>query len=193
MRCTTNADAEGTLKAIETHLDGVLILEPAVYSDDRGFFFESFNLAEFENATGVVRDWVQDNHSKSSKGVLRGMHFQNPMPQGKLVRCALGSIWDVAVDLRTSSNTFAQWVGVELSDANHRQMWVPEGFAHGFVTLTDVADVLYKTTEYYLPEHDRSLRWDDPTVGIEWPLVGDPIVSPKDRDAPLLDQVDAFE
>jgi dTDP-4-dehydrorhamnose 3,5-epimerase len=180
------------VKALETDLAGVLILEPVVYSDDRGFFFESFNQAEFEQETGIVRDWVQDNHSKSSRGVLRGMHFQNPNPQGKLVRCITGSVWDVAVDLRRSSDTFAQWAGVELSSVNQRQLWVPEGFAHGFLTLSDVAEVLYRTTTYYEPKHDHSLRWDDPTVGIEWPLDGDPVLSPKDRDAPLLDGVDTF-
>jgi dTDP-4-dehydrorhamnose 3,5-epimerase len=181
------------VKAIETDLAGVLIVEPVVYSDDRGFFFESFNQVEFEKATGVARDWVQDNHSKSSRGVLRGMHFQNPKPQGKLVRCVTGSVWDVAVDLRRSSDTFSEWVAVELSSENQRQLWIPEGFAHGFLTLSDVADVLYKTTAYYEPRHDRSLRWDDPSVGIDWPLEGDPVLSAKDRDAQLLAQVQAFE
>jgi len=135
---------KASVKAINTHLDGVLILEPVVYSDDRGFFYESFNQARFEETTGVVRSWVQDNHSKSSKGVLRGMHFQNPKPQGKLVRCVSGSVWDVAVDLRRSSESFAQWVAVELSSENQRQLWIPEGFAHGFLTLSHVAEVIYK-------------------------------------------------
>jgi dTDP-4-dehydrorhamnose 3,5-epimerase len=181
------------VQAIATHLDDVLILEPVVYSDDRGFFFESFNKATFEDATGVTRDWVQDNHSKSSRGVLRGLHFQNPKPQGKLVRCVAGAVWDVAVDLQESSDTFLEWVGVELSSENRRQIWVPEGFAHGFLTLSEVAEVLYKTTQYYEPDSDRSLRWDDPSVGIEWPIEGVPLLSPKDADAPLLAQVVVFE
>ncbi|MFV2000260.1 MAG: dTDP-4-dehydrorhamnose 3,5-epimerase [Acidimicrobiia bacterium] len=180
------------MQVVETHLAGVLIVEPTVFTDERGFFFESFNQSKFEQATGVVRDWVQDNHSRSTGGVLRGLHFQNPNPQGKLVRCIAGSVWDVAVDLRTSSPAFGQWVGIELSSVNHRQLWIPEGFAHGYLTLSESAEILYKTTEYYDPQHDRSLRWDDPKLNIKWPLECDPVLSLKDRDAPLLDQIDPF-
>lgn len=181
------------MQVIETTVDGVLIVDPTVFRDDRGFFFESFNKKRFEESTGVVRDWVQDNHSRSARGVLRGLHFQNPNPQGKLVSCAVGSVWDVAVDLRRSSPTFGEWVGVELSSENHRQIWIPEGFAHGFITTSDSAEVLYKTTAYYDSAADRSLRWDDPTLGIEWPIEGEPTVSTTDREAPLLSDIDAFE
>jgi dTDP-4-dehydrorhamnose 3,5-epimerase len=180
------------VQVIETTVDGVLIVEPTVFSDDRGFFFESFNKERFEESTGVVRDWVQDNHSRSARGVLRGLHFQKPNPQGKLIRCTVGTIWDVAVDLRASSATFGTWAGVELSSESHRQLWIPEGLAHGFLTLSDFAEVLYKATAYYDPSCDRSLRWDDPDLGIEWPTDEGPLLSIKDQEAPLLGEIDLF-
>lgn len=181
------------MKVEATHLADVLIIEPRVFIDDRGFFVESFNQAAFAAATGVERSWVQDNQSVSRRGVLRGVHFQNPRPQGKLVRCVSGAVFDVAVDLRESSPTFARWVGVDLTARNHRQLWVPEGFGHGFYTLTDEATVLYKMTDYHVPDADRSLRWDDPDIGIDWPLDGEPIVSHKDQVAPLLGEAGLFE
>ena len=164
----------------------VMLIEPEVFGDTRGFFFESFNRRVFEEAIGRDLDFVQDNHSRSARHVLRGLHFQVQRPQGKLVRVAIGSIFDVAVDIRPDSPTFRQWVGVELSAENTRQLWVPEGFAHGFLVTSDSADVLYKTTDYYAPEHERSIRWDDPTLSIDWPLDGAPGLSEKDRNAPLL-------
>lgn len=156
-------------------LPEVLILEPKVFRDHRGFLFESFNVAEFEQATGLVRDFVQDNHSHSHRGVLRGLHYQLGHPQGKLVRVVLGEIFDVAVDIRRQSPTFGRWVGATLTAENRRQMWIPEGFAHGFVVLSDVADVLYKATDYYHPESEHCIRWDDPDIGIAWPDPGVPL------------------
>ncbi|WP_230279977.1 dTDP-4-dehydrorhamnose 3,5-epimerase [Croceicoccus sp. Ery15] len=180
------------MNIVETRLPGVLIIEPRVFGDERGFFMESWNKARFAEA-GLDIDFVQDNHSRSSRGVLRGMHFQNPGPQGKLVRVVSGAVYDVAVDLRRSSETFGQWVGVELSAANHRMLWVPEGFAHGFLTLEDGTDFLYKCRGAYDPSAEHSLAWDDPDVGIEWPLDGiEPIVSAKDAHAAPLGQVEAF-
>jgi len=176
----------------ETDIDGVLIVDPTVFVDDRGFFLESFNKARFEEETGVVREWVQDNHSRSSKGVLRGLHFQNPNPQGKLISCLMGAIWDVAVDLRAGSDTFGRWVGTELSSENHRQLWIPEGFAHGFLTLSGSAEVMYKATAFYEPSCDRSLRWNDPDLNIDWPMDGAPVLSAKDREAPLLGAIEPF-
>lgn len=180
------------MKVIETAIAGPLILEPRVFGDERGFFMESWNAASFAGA-GLDLSFVQDNHSRSSRGVLRGLHFQNPGPQGKLVRVVSGAVWDVAVDLRRASPTFGQWVGVELSAANKRMFWVPEGFAHGFLTLEDGTDFLYKCTAPYAPEHEHSLAWDDPSVGIEWPL-GDivPQLSAKDRAGLPLADVKAF-
>ena len=172
-----------------------LLIEPQVFSDDRGFFFESFNDRRFEELTGSHVTFVQDNHSRSSRGVLRGLHYQlPPAPQGKLVRVSSGAVFDVAVDIRRSSPTFGAWIGHELSEDNFKQLWIPPGFAHGFLALTDSADVQYKTTEYYAPELDRSLRWDDVEIGISWPL-GDvtPIVSPKDQAAPSLVDADLFD
>lgn len=180
------------MKLIETKLKGVLIIEPQLFGDDRGFFVESWNAAKFREA-GLDLDFVQDNHSRSARGVLRGLHFQNPNPQGKLVRVVSGRVWDVAVDLRRSSPTFGQWVGVELSAANKRMFWVPEGFAHGFLSLEDGTDFLYKCTGRYDPASEHSLLWNDPAVGIEWPLEGiEPQLAAKDRDARTLDQVEAF-
>ncbi|MBK9217407.1 MAG: dTDP-4-dehydrorhamnose 3,5-epimerase [Uliginosibacterium sp.] len=158
------------MKIIPTAIPDLLIIEPRVFGDARGFFLESFNARSFAEATGLTLTFVQDNHSRSQKGVLRGLHYQLKQPQGKLVRVTSGRVFDVAVDMRRSSPSFGQWAGVELSGENHRQFWVPAGFAHGFVVLSDAADFLYKTTDYYAPEHERCLRWDDPTVGVAWPL-----------------------
>ncbi|MCZ4324377.1 dTDP-4-dehydrorhamnose 3,5-epimerase [Pseudomonas anguilliseptica] len=169
------------MQAIKTELPGVLILEPKVFGDQRGFFFESFNARAFAEATGLQCEFVQDNHSRSQLGVLRGLHYQVQQAQGKLVRVTAGEVYDVAVDLRRSSPTFGHWVGVHLSAENKRQLWVPAGFAHGFVVLSEFAEFLYKTTDYYAPEHERCIRWDDPTLAIEWPLDGAPQLSPKDQ------------
>jgi dTDP-4-dehydrorhamnose 3,5-epimerase len=176
------------MKAIATAIPGVLILEPKVFGDDRGYFTESFNRKTFADATGLQHEFVQDNHSRSSKGVLRGLHYQlPPHAQGKLVRVARGVVFDVAVDIRDRSATFGRWVGVELSDQNHRQLWLPPGMAHGFVVLSETADFLYKTTDYYAPQAERSVRWDDPTLAIKWPPLDSPFtLSPKDALAPLL-------
>jgi dTDP-4-dehydrorhamnose 3,5-epimerase len=165
---------------IETAIPGVLIIEPKVFGDPRGFFMETWNAAAFAHA-GLNLTFVQDNHSRSQNGVLRGLHFQNPGPQGKLVRVTRGAVFDVAVDLRRSSPMFGQWVGVELSAANHRMLWVPEGFAHGFITLEDDTDFLYKCTAPYAPQSEHTLAWDDPAVGIDWPLGSvEPVISDKD-------------
>jgi dTDP-4-dehydrorhamnose 3,5-epimerase len=170
------------MKCIPTAIPDLLILEPRVFGDARGFFMESFNARTFAEVTGLELEFVQDNHSRSQKGVLRGLHYQLKQAQGKLVRVTQGRVFDVAVDMRKSSATFGQWAGVELSGENHRQFWVPPGFAHGFVVLSDSADFLYKTTDYYAPEHERCLRWDDPTVGVAWPLAGlTPQLSAKDQ------------
>ena len=173
------------MHVIPTALVGVLVLEPRVFGDDRGFFMESYNRRSFAQATGLDIDFVQDNHSRSRKGVLRGLHYQLRQPQGKLVRVTHGAVFDVAVDIRRGSATFGRWVGVELSADNHRQLWVPPGLAHGFVVLSDSADFLYKTTDYYAPEHERSIAWDDPAIGIDWPLAAHgitaPLLSAKDR------------
>ena len=159
------------MKVITTSIPDLLIFEPKVFSDQRGFFFESFNQQAFNQATGLEPNFVQDNHSRSSLGVLRGLHYQlSPHAQGKLVRCTRGSVWDVAVDIRRSSSTFGQWAGIELTEDNHRQVWIPPGFAHGFVTLSDSADFLYKTTAHYAPAHDRCIVWNDPTININWPV-----------------------
>ncbi|MFV0680468.1 dTDP-4-dehydrorhamnose 3,5-epimerase [Ottowia sp.] len=173
------------MNAQTTAIDGVLVLEPKVFGDARGFFMESYNRRAFGQATGLDIDFVQDNHSRSRQGVLRGLHYQIQQPQGKLVRVTQGAVFDVAVDVRRSSPTFGRWVGVELTADNHRQLWVPAGMAHGFVVLSDSADFLYKTTDYYAPEFERSIAWDDPTIGIEWPLaahgITEPLLSDKDR------------
>jgi dTDP-4-dehydrorhamnose 3,5-epimerase len=163
-----------------TAIPDVLILEPKVFGDARGFFFESFNARDFAQTTGVDVQFVQDNHSKSARGVLRGLHYQIQHAQGKLVRVVQGSVFDVAVDLRKSSPTFGQWVGVELSADNYRQLWVPPGFAHGFVVLSESAEFLYKTTDYWYPEHERSLLWNDPAIDIDWPIDFEPQLAAKD-------------
>lgn len=163
-----------------TGIPDVLILEPRVFGDSQGFFFESFNARDFAQATGQALEFVQDNHSRSVRGVLRGLHYQIQHPQGKLVRVARGEVFDVAVDLRQASATFGQWVGVHLSADNHKQLWIPPGFAHGFVVLSDEAEFLYKTTDYWHPEHERSLLWNDPDVGIDWPIDFAPQLAAKD-------------
>jgi dTDP-4-dehydrorhamnose 3,5-epimerase len=180
------------LKATPTSIPSVLIIEPRVFGDTRGFFFESFNQRAFNQATGLDVNFVQDNHSRSSKGVLRGLHYQIQQPQGKLVRVVHGSVFDVTVDLRKSSPTFGQWVGVELTEDNNRQLWIPPGFAHGFYVLSDSADFLYKTTDYYAPEFECSLIWNDPTIGIEWPLNTQPIISAKDAQGKKLADAKVF-
>jgi dTDP-4-dehydrorhamnose 3,5-epimerase len=175
-----------------TDLPEVLILEPKVFGDDRGFFFESFNQKDFQQATGLDVNFVQDNHSKSSQGVLRGLHYQIQHPQGKLVRVTQGVVFDVAVDLRRSSSNFGKWVGVELSADNKRQLWVPPGFAHGFVVTSETAEFLYKTTDYWFPEHERCVLWNDPAMGIYWPLISDPLVSAKDAAGKLLADAESY-
>jgi dTDP-4-dehydrorhamnose 3,5-epimerase len=176
-----------------TAIPDVLMLEPKVFGDARGFFYESFNARDFAQATGVDAQFVQDNHSKSAKGVLRGLHYQIQHAQGKLVRVVQGSVFDVAVDLRKSSPTFGRWAGMELSADNHRQLWVPPGFAHGFVVLSESAEFLYKTTDYWYPEHERSLSWNDPAIGIGWPIDFVPQLAAKDQAGKLLAQAEVFD
>ncbi len=171
------------MKVIETAIPEVKIIEPKVFGDERGFFFESYNQRAFNEAVGCEVNFVQDNHSRSQKGVLRGLHYQIQQAQGKLVRCTQGEVFDVAVDLRQSSATFGQWVGVVLSGENKRQMWMPEGFAHGFVVLSDVAEFLYKTTDFYAPEHEQAIIWSDPQLAIDWSLKQTPSLSQKDAAA----------
>jgi len=179
------------MKVIRTAIDGVLILEPKVFGDERGFFMESFNQKAFNEAVGHEVSFVQDNHSRSAKGVLRGLHYQRaPHAQGKLVRVTQGSVFDVAVDIRKGSPTYGQWVGVELSDQNHKQLWMPPGLAHGFLVVSESADFLYKTTDYYAPQAEGSVRWDDPDLAIPWPLGGmTPALSAKDAAAPRLKEI----
>lgn len=184
------------MNIVATVIDGVLILEPKVFGDARGFFMESYNRRAFADATGLDIDFVQDNHSRSRKGVLRGLHYQIEQPQGKLVRVTSGAVFDVAVDIRRDSPSFGRWVGVELTAANHRQLWVPAGMAHGFVVLSDSADFLYKTTDYYAPQSERCIAWDDPEIAIAWPLAAHgieaPLLSDKDRAGVPLAQADVF-
>jgi dTDP-4-dehydrorhamnose 3,5-epimerase len=177
----------------KANLPEVMILEPKFFGDDRGFFFESFNQRDFQQATGLDVNFVQDNHSKSSQGVLRGLHYQIQNPQGKLVRVTQGAVFDVVVDLRRSSPYFGKWVGVELSADNKRQLWVPPGFAHGFLVTSESAEFLYKTTDYWYPKHERSLLWCDPTVGVQWPLDGEPKLAAKDAAGSYLSKADVFE
>ena len=180
------------MNVVKTRIPDVLLFEPKVFGDDRGFFFESYNKKVLAGL-GLDRNFVQDNHSRSSRGVLRGLHYQLQQTQGKLIRVIAGAIWDVAVDIRRSSPTFGQWVGEELSAENKHLFWIPEGFAHGFVVLSDFAEVLYKASDFYSPGHEQSLLWNDPDLNITWPLNGEPIISAKDkaglllRDAPLFD------
>jgi len=180
------------MQVIKTKIPDVLIIEPQVFGDDRGFFLESFNEKDFFEQTGFNPKFVQDNHSRSIKNVLRGLHYQIQQPQGKLVRVVIGEVFDVAVDLRKSSPTFGAWSGCLLSAENKRQFWVPEGFAHGFLVLSESADFLYKTTNYYAPQYDRTLFWNDPEIGIDWPTEAVPILSDKDQKAPLLKQAEVF-
>ncbi len=181
------------MQVIATPLDGVLILAPKVFGDARGFFFESFNARHFAELTGVRTDFVQDNHSRSSRGMLRGLHYQLRQPQGKLVRVVAGDVFDVAVDIRKSSPTFGKWYGHQLSAENKSQLWIPAGFAHGFVVLSEHADFLYKTTDYWAPEHERCIAWNDPDLAIDWPL-GDltPQVSAKDAQGAALRAAEVF-
>ena len=181
------------MNVIQTAIPGLLILEPKVFGDARGFFMESFNAKAFHDATGLAPNFVQDNHSRSGKGVLRGLHYQIEQAQGKLVRVTRGSVFDAVVDLRKSSPTFGQWAGVELSEENNRQLWIPPGFAHGFLVTSESADFLYKTTDYYAPQFERSLAWNDPTVGVEWPLAGAaPLLSAKDVAGKPLAECETF-
>ena len=178
------------MKITSTEIPDVLLIEPRVFGDARGFFFESFNRQGFREATGLDLDFVQDNHSRSGKGVLRGLHYQIEQPQGKLVRVVRGAVFDVAVDIRQGSATFGRWVGTELSEDNHRQLWIPPGFAHGFMVLSDSADFLYKTTDYYAPAHERCIAWNDPDIGINWPADVIPQLSAKDQGGKRLADAD---
>jgi dTDP-4-dehydrorhamnose 3,5-epimerase len=181
------------MNIIQTAIPEVLIIEPKVFTDPRGFFLESFNRRTFAEKTGVDCEFVQDNHSRSSKNILRGLHYQIQEPQGKLVRVVLGEIFDVAVDIRKNSPTFGQWVGYYLSAENHRQLWIPAGFAHGFLAVSEVAEVLYKTTEYYAPQYDRCILWNDSDIGINWPLNGEtPILSAKDQAGIVFKSAEVF-
>lgn len=168
------------MQVAPTALPDVLAIEPKVFGDARGFFFESFNRRAFREATGLELDFVQDNHSRSARNVLRGLHYQIQQPQGKLVRCVAGEVFDVAVDIRRASPHFGRWAGVTLTADSKRMVWVPPGFAHGFVVLSEFAEILYKTTDYYAPEHERSIAWNDPDIGIAWPHAGAPVLSAKD-------------
>jgi len=180
------------MKATRLTVPDVVLLEPKVFGDARGFFFESYNERIFQEATGLKPNFVQDNHSRSAKGVLRGLHYQIQQAQGKLLRVVAGEIFDVAVDIRKSSPTFGQWVGERLSAENKRLMWIPEGFAHGFVAVTEFAEVVYKTTDFWSAEHERCIAWNDQTLSITWPLDGTPLLSAKDQQAPPLDKADLF-
>jgi dTDP-4-dehydrorhamnose 3,5-epimerase len=181
------------MQIVEKALNGVVLLEPKVFGDERGFFMETFNERVFRELTGVTLDFVQDNHSRSARNVLRGLHYQIQQPQGKLVRAVSGSVFDVAVDMRRSSPTYGQWFGAELTAQNKRQLWVPPGFAHGFVVMSDTADFLYKTTDYWAPEFERSLAWNDPTVGVAWPVEGEPLLSAKDKSGAAFGVAEAYE
>jgi dTDP-4-dehydrorhamnose 3,5-epimerase len=180
------------MQAIATDIPEVLILEPKVFDDERGFFYESYNERKFSELTGCSPRFVQDNHSRSAKGVLRGLHYQIQQPQAKLVRVVTGEVYDVALDIRQNSSTFGKWVGEYLSAENKRQLWVPEGFAHGFLVISDFAEFLYKTTDFYAPEHERVIRWDDPTININWPLDSQPAVSSKDQAGVSLNEAELF-
>lgn len=182
------------MRIIDTNIPEVKIFEPQVFADDRGFFYESFNRRRFQQLTGLDLEFVQDNHSKSARGVLRGLHYQIEQAQGKLVRVVRGSVFDVAVDIRRSSSSFGQWTGTELSAENHRQMWVPPGFAHGFLVLSDYAEFLYKTTDFYAREHERTIQWDDAELAIDWPLEGiEPSLSDKDKNGEPLANAECFD
>ncbi len=180
------------MKVTPTTIPGVLILDPTVYEDGRGFFYESYNQRKLADLLGITDAFVQDNHSRSARHVLRGLHYQIKQPQAKLIRVSAGEVFDVAVDLRRSSPTFGHWVGVTLSAHNKRQLWIPIGFAHGFLVLSEFSDCLYKTTDYWAPEHERCVLWNDPDVGIKWPLTGDPVLSEKDKKGVGLKEAEAF-
>lgn len=181
------------MNIIPTKIADVLIIEPRVFEDNRGFFYESYNEKAFIEKAGVATHFVQDNHSRSTQNVLRGLHYQIQQPQGKLVRVAVGAVFDVAVDLRKNSPTFGQWVGSLLTAENKRQLWVPVGFAHGFCVVSEVAEVLYKTTDYYAPQHERCVHWNDPDLAIDWSLKGDPIVSAKDQAGQSFKTAEVFQ
>ena len=181
------------MNCIRTKIEDVCIIEPRVFGDARGFFYESFNSDAFAAATGVSATFVQDNHSRSARGVLRGLHYQIRQPQGKLVRATVGEIWDVAADIRKSSPTFGKWVGFTLSAQSRRIAWIPVGFAHGFLVLSDAAEMEYKATDYYAPEHERTISWNDPDLGIAWPLTGSPIVAKKDTTGKRLRVAEVYE
>ena len=181
------------MEAVKTSLQDVLIVEPKVFGDTRGFFFESFNARRFAELTGITTPFVQDNHSRSQKGVLRGLHYQIRQPQGKLVRVVAGDVYDVAVDLRRSSPDFGKWTGVTLSAENKRIVWIPAGFAHGFVVLSDSAEFLYKTTDYWAPEHERCIRWNDSSLAIDWPVSGNVLVSAKDAQGVAFADAEVFD
>jgi len=181
------------MKITPTNITDVLIIEPKIFGDERGFFLESFNKKAFQEATGIAADFVQDIHSKSTKGVLRGLHYQIKQPQGKLVRVTSGNVFDVVVDLRKSSSTFGQWAGVTLSADNKRQLWIPEGFAHGFIVLSETAEFLYKTTDYYAPEFERCIRWNDSKLAIDWQFSGEPKVSGKDANGLPFKEAEVFD
>lgn len=175
-----------------SEIPDILLIEPQVFGDQRGFFFESYNQQKFSDKTGLNVHFVQDNHSSSQQNVLRGLHYQITQPQGKLVRVLVGKVFDVAVDIRKSSHSFGQWVGYELSAENKRQLWIPPGFAHGFLVISPVAEVLYKTTDYYAPSGERCIAWDDPDLNINWPLSAEPILSPKDKDGKAFKSAEVF-
>jgi len=181
------------MNIIKTGIEDVLVIEPKIFGDERGFFFESFNRKVWRELTGLDKSFVQDNHSRSGKNVLRGLHYQIQQPQGKLVRAIRGSVFDVAVDIRRSSPSFGRWVGMELSEENKRQMWIPEGFAHGFLVLSETAEFLYKTTDYWAPQFERTIAWNDPDLNIAWPLTGPPILSEKDARGASFREADVFE
>ena len=181
------------MRVIRTEIAGVLLLEPKVYADERGFFFESFNERAFAEATGIAAKFVQDNHSRSVKNTVRGLHYQIQQSQGKLVRAVTGEIFDVVVDVRRSSPTFGKSIGHHLSAENKNMLWIPPGFAHGFAVLSDYADFLYKTTDYWAPQHERTLLWNDPALAITWPLAGEPILAPKDRAGKRLSEAEVFD
>ena len=180
------------MKITRTTIADVLVIEPRVFGDARGFFYESYNQKAFNGATGLSLNFVQDNHSRSAKGVLRGLHYQIQQPQGKLVRVVRGAVFDVAVDIRKSSPTFGKWVGMELSEDNCKQLWVPAGLAHGFLVISESAEFLYKTTDYYAPEHERCLAWNDQTIAIDWPLTTQPSLSAKDQQGLALREAETF-
>ena len=181
------------MNIIKTEIPDVLIIEPKVFGDARGFFYESFNQKVWREKTGIDAVFVQDNHSRSAKNVLRGLHYQIRQPQGKLVRAVRGAVFDVAVDLRRKSPTFGRWVGTELSEENRRQLWIPVGFAHGFLVLSDVAEFLYKTTDYWAPEYERTIIWNDPDLAVAWPLQGEPVLSAKDARGTAFKEAEVFE